>query len=396
MCLEDSIISKGVDSNMRVIQTVPDVNNESSGPSYPVCGLCRGLYACRVNVELHIPAVKNIKDNAFSVYTYPRKCFFHFRGMEWSPALKKGLIECCQTADIIHSNGLWMIPNLYAAHAVRNTLCKLVTSPRGAMATWSLERSSLKKKIMGLIAQKKALAATDMFHATSEKEYEEIRAFGCKQPIAIVPIGMDIPRGKCSVDKNNEKRLRRIVFFGRIHKVKAIDNLVRAWGALHQNLPNWELVIAGPDCGAKQKLDEIVSELSIPRVRFTGELNGQAKYDFLADADIYVLPSHTENFGVTVAEALASGVPVIASHGTPWKGLESERCGRWIPIGVEPLVEALRDLISLSDDQRYEMGQRGIDWIRRDFSWEGIGAKMKVAYEWLLGRRDMPDWVKVD
>ena len=381
---------------MYVIQTVPDVNNESSGPSYSVCGLCRGLYACGVNVELHIPAVKSIKNYTFSVYTYPRKSFFHLRGMEWSPALKKGLIECCRSADIIHSNGLWMIPNIYASYAVRDTSCKLVTSPRGAMATWSLERSRFKKKIMGLVAQNKALSATDMFHATSEKEYEEIRALGYKQPVAIVPIGMDIPQGNSSIDKKDQKRIRRIVFFGRIHKVKAIDNLVHTWGDLSQSLPQWELVIAGPDCGAKTEIEEIINCRKIPRVRFTGELNGQAKYDFLTDADIYVLPSHTENFGVTVAEALASGVPVIASQGTPWEGLEKEKCGCWIPIGIEPLKTALKELTALSDEKRQEMGKCGQDWIRRDFSWEGIGAKMKEAYTWLLGQGDKPDCVRLD
>ena len=381
---------------MRVIQTVPDINNESSGPSYSVMGLCRGLSKCRVDVELHVPAANGIENGDFRAYTYPRKTFFHIRGIEWSPALMRGLLDRCQIADVIHSNGLWMIPNLYAARAVRGVQCKLVTSPRGALAAWSLERSRFKKKIMGLLAQNKALSATDMFHATSEKEYEEIRALGYKQPVAIVPIGMDIPKGKCSVDKNDANRLRRIVFFGRIHKVKAIDNLVRAWGDLHRNLPNWELVIAGPDCGSKGELEEIIKELDIPRVRFTGELNGQAKYDFLADADIYVLPSHTENFGVTVAEALASGVPTIASQGTPWKGLDVEGCGRWVSVGVTPLAEALKALTSLSDQERTAMGEKGIEWIRRDFSWNGIGAKMKAAYEWLLGRGDRPAWVRID
>jgi glycosyltransferase involved in cell wall biosynthesis len=207
---------------------------------------------------------------------------------------------------------------------------------------------------------------------------------------------MDIPQGNASVDKKDKTRIRRIVFFGRIHKVKAIDNLVNAWGDLSPLLPQWELVIAGPDCGAKTEIEEIINCRKIPRVRFIGELNGQAKYNFLSDADIYVLPSHTENFGVTVAEALASGVPVIASQGTPWEGLEKEKCGRWIPIGIEPLKNALEELTALSDEKRQEMGKCGQDWIRRDFSWEGIGAKMKEAYTWLLGQGDKPDCVRVN
>ena len=99
---------------------------------------------------------------------------------------------------------------------------------------------------------------------------------------------------------------------------------------------------------------------------------------------------------MTVAEALASGTPVIASQGTPWQGIEREKCGRWVPIGVEPLVVALDELMSISGEDRAAMGSRGREWIRRDFSWKGIGAKMKMAYEWLLGKGDRPEWVKLD
>jgi glycosyltransferase involved in cell wall biosynthesis len=253
----------------------------------------------------------------------------------------------------------------------------------------------LKKKIMGWLWQRRALAVTDMFHATSEKEYEEIRAQGYRQPVAIVPIGMDVPEVESHV-KEDAGRIRKVVFFGRLHKVKGVDRLVRAWGAVARD--GWELVIAGPDCGMLDVLKRIVAEEQAPRVSFVGEINGHAKYEFLAGGDVYVLPSDTENFGVTVAEALASGTPVIASRGTPWQGLERERCGRWVPIGVEPLAAALEELMGMDDTERAAMGARGREWIRRDFSWKGIGVKMKTAYEWLLdsGKVERPEWVRVE
>lgn len=382
-------------SHVKVIQVVPSIGEECAGPSYSVPGLVRGLRNNNVETTLHfldeIPS--HLKDISHNVFNYPRHDQLN---LGWSPEMLNGLKKACRSADIIHNNSLWMMPNVYADWAARGTSCKRILAPRGTLAAWSLKKGWLKKKVFGWLLQFAALRHADMFHATCEKEYEEIRALGYKQPIAIVPIGMDIPTGKASVDKRDPNRLRRIVFFGRIHKVKAVDNLVRAWGKLHDALPQWELVIAGPDCGAKPKLDEIIAEETIPRVRFTGELNGQAKYDFLTDADIYVLPSHTENFGVTVAEALASGTPAIASQGTPWEGVETNHCGKWVPIGVDPLADALRELTALSDEERIAMGQNGIDWIRRDFSWEGIGAKMKAAYAWLLGQGEKPDCVRVD
>ena len=379
---------------MKVIQTVPSIDIESSGPSYSVVGLCRGLASCGVEAELHVPGNVPISDATFKIRGYHRSSILNLRGLEWSSALSAGLKQACKRADIIHSNSLWMIPNIYPYKAVEGARCKLVTAPRGTLSPCSLNRSKLKKKIFWVLAQKAALGRTDMFHATSEKEYDEIRNAGYRQPVAVVPIGMDIPQ----VENNNLKMLdrpfRRVAFFGRLHPIKAVSNLVKAWGMIPND--NWELVIAGPDCGAKPDLESIVRSQNLPRVRFVGEITGVDKYTFLSQADIYVLPSLTENFGITLAEALACGTPCIASQGTPWGGLEKEKAGRWIPIGVEPLAATLKEIMSMSDDERRLMGERGRVWIERDFSWRGIGEKMKQSYEWLLGRSDRPEWVVRD
>ena len=294
------------------------------------------------------------------------------------------------------------MPSVYPGWAVKGTKCKLVVAPRGTLAKWALRKGYLKKKIFGWLFQNQVLRRADMFHATSEKEYEEIRAQGYRQPVAIVPIGMDVPELGVSGSEflvsgsGARKRMKKVVFFGRLHKVKGVDRLVRAWEEAAQD--GWELVIAGPDCGMLEELKGIVAERKLPRVSFVGEINGPAKYEFLAGGDVYVLPSDTENFGVTVAEALASGTPVIASQGTPWQGLERERCGRWVPIGVEPLAAALREMMAMSDEERAAMGARGREWIRRDFSWKGIGAQMKAAYEWLLApeKVERPEWVRME
>ena len=411
---------------MKIIQVVPTVCHESDGVNHAVRGMSCGLASCGVRVELHclddVPDV--LKTAPYQVVNAKRERF-PIASIGRSPEMAVALQRSAQDADIIHSNGLWMMPNIYPEWAIRGTKCKLVVQPHGTLSRWAMKRSWWKKLPLWWLWQKRVLDKAELLVATCEKEYREIRALGYKQPIAIIPIGLEVPvaapqfnvkSSQFAVGDNvlgtlnsayapvarpseilrTTTRLKRIVFFGRVHKVKAVDHLVKAWGALQADLPDWELVIAGPDCGAKAELDAIIAEGNIPRVRFTGEINGQAKYDFLTDADIYVLPSHTENFGVTVAEALACGTPSIASQGTPWEGLETEQCGKWVPIGVEPLITALRELTSLSDEERAAMGQRGIEWIRHDFSWEGIGAKMKAAYVWLLGQGEKPDFVRVD
>ena len=386
---------------MKVVQIVPSINAESSGPSYSVPSLCQGLASVGCDVSLHFldDVPTQLVHVPYQVTSYPRR-ELGLRNLGRSPAMFLGLLEAARRAEIIHNNSLWMMPNVYPSWVVRrlrqreeNPRVKLVTAPRGTLAPWSLAKGKWKKRIFGALFQYPALRLTDMFHATSEKEYGEIRAAGYRQPVAIVPIGMDVPEVESHV-KDDVGRVRKVVFFGRLHKVKGVDRLVRAWEQVVRD--GWELVIAGPDNGMLETLKGIVVERKLPRVSFVGEINGPAKYEFLAGADIYVLPSDTENFGVTVAEALVSGTPVIASQGTPWQGLELERCGRWIPIGVEPLAGALKELMTISDGERAAMGARGKEWMAQDFSWKGIGAKMKAAYEWLLRQGERPEWVRVD
>ncbi len=107
-----------------------------------------------------------------------------------------------------------------------------------------------------------------------------------------------------------------------------------------------------------------------------------------------MLPTFSENFGVVVAEALAHGLPVITTQGAPWADLPAFGCGRWIPIGVEPLAEALREAMALSDAERAAMGERGLQYVRR-YDWAAIAEDMAAVYRWVLGRGDRPDCVRV-
>lgn len=378
--------------DMKILQVIPSIADEASGPTYYMLRMGNALVAADVDIELHtlMPLPMSSANSIFPIKGYPRHDKLN---LGISPEMKNGLFKASRRAEIIHNNSLWMMPNIYPYWAARGTTCKIVTSPHGTLSAWALSRGRWKKKVFGFLFQYPALQSTDMWHATSEKEYNEIRAAGYRQPVAIIPIGMDLPMVESHV-KENDQRVRKVVFFGRIHKVKGVDRLLFAWEQVAKD--GWELVIAGPDSGMVSSLKKIVAERKLPRVSFVGEILGHEKYEFLASCDIYVLPSDTENFGVTVAEALASGTPVIASQGTPWSGLESEKAGSWIPIGVEPLVEALKVLMSISDDERRAMGARGRDWIARDFSWNCIGVKMKGAYEWLLGKGDRPEFLRIE
>jgi glycosyltransferase involved in cell wall biosynthesis len=130
-------------------------------------------------------------------------------------------------------------------------------------------------------------------------------------------------------------------------------------------------------------------------IEYVGEVDGKRKSEIYQDADLFVLPTLSENFGVVVTEALAHGVPVITTHGAPWADLEAERCGWWVSIGVEPLVAALRTATAMDDEERRAMGERGRTFVKR-YDWSVIASQIGDVYCWLLGQGVKPASVHYD
>ena len=375
---------------MKVLVTVPGIKDESAGPSYTVPSLCGGLARIGVDVQLHVLDGVPRKDREYVVVSH-RHHYFPIKALGRSPEMMEDLRARANNGDIIHSNGIWMMPTVYPAIAKRGTRCKLVFCPRGGLSRTALGRARIKKFLMGHFGgQYRALRETDMFHAASMKELLEIRDLGYKQPIALVPNGIDLPE---VVHKPFISEKRKIVFFGRIHTTKAVDHLVAAWGNVATKFPEWSLEIAGPDCGAVPVLKSMIAGRRIPRVSFVGELHGMEKYKFLAMADIYVLPSLTENFGITIAEALACGTPVIASKGCPWERLEEMECGWWTDIGIDALTAQLESSLSTSPETLERMGKKGNAWMAAEFSWDGVAKNMLSAYKWLCDKGGKPIFV---
>ena len=144
--------------------------------------------------------------------------------------------------------------------------------------------------------------------------------------------------------------------------MKGLVNLVRAWAEVRPE--GWEIVIVGPDEGGhRAEVTAVARELDVQEITWTGEVRDEAKWGLYFDADLFVLPTFSENFGIVVAEALAAGVPAITTTGAPWGVLNERRCGWWIDVGVEPLAAALREATGLSDERRAEMGRRGRSYV---------------------------------
>lgn len=378
---------------MKVIHVVPSVGPESAGPSYSVPALCGGLVRSGCDVSLFLKEPLPNRDLPCRAYSFKSAAFPHPR-LGRSPWMLKGLREECKTADIIHNNGLWLMPNVYPDWARKGTKCKLVNQPRGTLSKWALSNSKWRKRLFGWLFQNEVLRHTDMWIATAESEYEEIRNLGYRQPVAIIPNGIDIPSVIPIPSKKHNER-RRMFFLSRIHPKKNVELLIRAWSSVEEEFPNWELVIVGPDKNNDyaDKMKDLAIRLSCRRLSFKGELIGEDKLRFMVESDCIVLPTHSENFGMVIAESLACGIPAICSHGAPWSGLSDHKCGWWIEPAEDVFAATMREVMSMTSAELQRMGRNGIAWMTHDFSWNEMGSRMKSAYEWLWGRVEKPDYV---
>ncbi len=283
------------------------------------------------------------------------------------------------------------MPNIYSGRVSVRRHIPLVVSPRGTLSNWAFESGSWFKKPFWRLLQQPALRETTCFHATAESEYQDIRRMGFRQPVAIIPNGIDMPR----ILTKEVQRFRTLLFLGRIHPIKGLDKLLSAWRAVQHRFPDWQIRIVGPDNrGHLGEMRRLAGELGLTRIEFEGPLFGQQKWQAYQDAEVFVLPTYSENFGIAVAEALASGLPAIVSKGAPWPGLASYRAGWWIDIGVDPLVACLEEVLSLSKPTLKEMGENGRQWMAREYSWQHIGWKMSETYRWVLEGGTKPEWVE--
>ena len=376
---------------MRVVEVVPSIHEEASGPSYSVPSLCRAVAGPEVEVSLHVLApAPSLPDFPCRLVAHPRWRILHRLGI--SPSMKRALLEEAAAIDIFHNHSLWMMPNVYPARAARGGPARLVTSPRGTLARWALGRSSWRKRMMWVAFQRRAVLDSDCFHATAKAELESIRSLGLAAPVAVIPNGIDLPEAPPRRPAANARR--RLLFLGRIHPKKGIDVLLRAWRAVQDRFGDWELHVVGPDRGGHLgKMKALAASIGAEHVVFPGEVRGERKQQVYREADLFVLPTHSENFGVAVAEALAAGLPAIVSKGAPWSGLEENECGWWIDKGEGPLAECLREALDLSREALGEKGARGRAWMEREFSWARVGRMMTDTYRWLLGGGSAPAWV---
>jgi glycosyltransferase involved in cell wall biosynthesis len=305
-----------------------------------------------------------------------------FHAFGYSRELKHFCLNQMEKFDLVHSHGLWMYPGMLSGQVSRKMEIPLIVSPHGMLEPWAFKNNRLKKKLPWWLYQKRDLKLAHLLHVTSRQEANSLRELNFNNPLAIIPNAVELPERTDSFKGYNS--IKTLLFLSRIHKKKGLINLVKAWNYVQAK--GWRIVIAGPDEGGYQaEVEQEIRRCGFEDIfEFVGSVTGRDKWELYRNASVFVLPTYSENFGLVVAEALASGIPVITTKGAPWEELRTHKCGWWVEIGVEPLVKALQEATSLNPEELNSMGQRGRKLVEMKYSWESVGEKMLLAYEWVL------------
>jgi poly(glycerol-phosphate) alpha-glucosyltransferase len=384
------------DPKMRVGVLSSSISRLSGGLFYSVRALSTGIAECGSEVSVFsLDDAHSDEDilewGELSVSTSP---VVGPGAIGYSPKLAASVREF--SPDVVHVHGLWQYTSCVAHQEYRKRGVPYVMSPRGMLDPWAVQNSGWKKKIAAFLYESRNMRDSMCMHALNRSEALSIRGYGLKQPICVLPNGVNLPPVELLEPERCEGGKKRIVFIGRIHPKKGIremlDAWARGWKEFRPLMDSWELVIAGWDDGGHlAALKEHAANLGIlDSVSFPGSVYGDDKVKLLRSAEWFILPSHSEGMPMAVLEAWSYGVPAIL---TPACNLP-EGFSSGAAVSIDPnagsIFEGLLQVFETSIADRDAMGAAARTLVEDHFTWSQIAREMQGVYEWMRGDAAAP------
>lgn len=394
---------------LRILHLTNFVGKRSFGIGPIVLGLASSQQALGHNVSIYSVDAESEARELETAYHLRAGTIQNFpilgpSRLAYSPQMEHYVLAHAADYDVVHTHGIWTYISRVANRWRVRQGGPTIVVPHGSLDAWVLKRSRWKKRMALWLYERENLHRASCLHALSQHEAEGFRAYGLRNPIAIIPNGVsenwlastgDAFRFRSKFYLAAETRL--MFFLSRITPKKGLPMLLHAMADLRQHLNNWKLVIAGVnEFGHQSELEALIDQLGLQsHVRFIGPLYGQDKRDAFDAAELFVLPSHSEGAPVVILEALGAGVPVLTTKASPWEELVTHQCGWWTEISQGAIADALRNALQQSPATLREMGARGQALVRKNYTWPSIARVSIELYEWLLGCTDRPSFVIV-
>lgn len=291
--------------------------------------------------------------------------------------------------DVVHHHSLWLRTTHYARQLAQRRSVPFVISPRGMMSKWAWKHRRWRKRISDWLIHPGAIQAVQGWHATSVEEEAEIRALGFTQPICVAPNGVEAPEpAEIATAREHWLKLcpatatkKVALFYSRFHQKKRVIELIDQW--LEHAPADWLLLLVGiPQDYTPATLEKYALKMSGGgRVR---AFDGRGQPPPYAVASLFLLPSHNENFGLVIAEAMAHGVPTVVTDTTPWSGVNREQIGWCVPWS--DYSEALAAATAESPERLRDRGERARTWVLREYSWNQSARRLMNFYAQLGAR----------
>lgn len=292
-----------------------------------------------------------------------------------------------RNADVIHVQSIFNLPTPISLIYSKVFRKKVLLSPRGSLGKWCLDNGN-KFKLYWLKYTIKPFLKNVVWHSTAQQEKEEILQIFPDAKVEIIPNGIEYEKFQISDKCTREEYIKRflglssgaekiVISMGRIQQKKGFDILINSFVYVLNKYPTAKLLIAGEDEGELSSLLSLVQKLKLTTsVFFIGSISGQDKIEFLANADLFALPSHNENFGNVYVESLAAGTPIVASTNTPWSEVKDGQCGKWIANTIVDTSNAMIEMLNKDRETMRVNAQRHA----QKYDWKNIAVQFKDLF----------------
>ncbi len=295
--------------------------------------------------------------------------------------------------DVLHLHNLWMYTSWLTLQWSRSKKRPYVVSLHGMLDPWALKHSGWKKRLAGILYENRMLRGASVIHAFHDKDLADIRAYGLRNPVAVIPNGVELNEAQPAPWAAREQR---ILYLGRLHPKKGVAELIQAWKIIPlERRAGWKLTIAGWDDGGNAAgLAKLVDELQLgDSIEFPGAVFGKEKQQFFETSQCFILPSYSEGLPMTVLEAWASSLPVIMTEMCNLPQGFAASAAIKVDPQPESIAKGLSDFLDFSEDRRREMGVNGRRLVEREFTWDAVSDQLYAVYQWVLGLGPMPECV---
>lgn len=381
---------------MRILHVIPGIAPCYGGPSTAIGPLCAALNRIpQVTVELATTDA-NGSSGRISVESLPTGFVTHLfpktfsERWKYSRGLGRWLRRFAKDYDLIHIHALWSFACYAAGTAARSAGVPYIVRPAGMLSEYTWSRRLGRKLLYWTLCERRTVFGAVAFHTTSTAEAKEVETIRPGAKTVIIPNGVDASAWEIPTDPNALRRICGstvrdrpiLLYLSRLHPKKGITDLLLP--ALLQLGEAFLAIVGGTDCHESGYLDQIRHEIDrlglANRVALLGPVSGAQRWQLFDGATAFVLPSHSENFGIVVAEAMARGCPVVVSSAVQAaEHVQAAGAGKVVPLDAAALAEALFPFVSATSP-RSEMGEAGRRYAAQHLTWDGIAQKVVSMY----------------